>query len=505
MKKLLAILMTLALVCTLVSINAFADEGHYVWNHTGDYVEDPFNTTFRIGHDSPLTGTVKFKTDVSFSKVLFPKIWATPHAQVTFEILSGESVVYTGSFELFNEENGSGDVPNVEVDLGKTLSAGVYTFRFTVPEGQYAFFAYGNGQLPEGFIVNERGHMMIGLWTTDNGQGFVDLGVKPQEVTVSLYDGTASADPQDALSGPIAIVLTVPADYMLHQVIGFNSPTWGNASGEGSDAIAEVYKWTGDYDDSVAGDVLASGEVIGHPDNQNAVFTLSKDLPAGDYLVEFTATGEKSFGFWAFGAVEGDHEVFKNGAEASFYPQVGMFLVLNENAQPATTDEPPVVESFIKALSRDQLMIDGADRAKFGGNDAVTDVDLKADVGKELKIWGWVGTTSPIKGFGYRVNGQEVSDPSFVFEAEPGVINAAAEKGATEASRYAIMFPVTEGVYTVEAFVTTDAGTETIWTINVVAGDAPQPVTGDASVAMIAVLVVLTMGAAVVFARKKSY
>ena len=67
------------------------------------------------------------------------------------------------------------------------------------------------------------------------------------------------------------------------------------------------------------------------------------------------------------------------------------------------------------------------------------------------------------------------------------------------------MFPVTEGVYTVEAFVTTDAGTETIWTINVVAGDAPQPATGDASVAMIAVLVVLTMGAAVVFARKKSY
>jgi LPXTG-motif cell wall-anchored protein len=246
---------------------------------------------------------------------------------------------------------------------------------------------------------------------------------------------------------------------------------------------------------------------------------LGTTIPAGQYIMkltirEDTLAAEGQYLFYnvlghANDMLDDEYCINTNGTEIEEHAAVQLysfddgegFVKLGEEVPPETQ---PEVESFVKTVARDQLMIDGADRAKFGGNDEVTDVDLKADVGKELKIWGWVGTTSPIKGFGYRVNGQEVSDPSFIVGAEQGVLDAAAAKGATEASRYAIMFPVTEGIYTVEAFVTTDAGTETIWTINVVAGDA-QPATGDATVAMFAVIAVLAMGAAVVFAKKRSF
>ena len=101
MKKIIALAVAVAMIFALATISAFADDGHYVWNHTGSYAEDPWSDSFRIGHDCPTTGTIRFKTDVSFSKVIFAKIWATPHCVVTLEVLSGGNSVFTGSFELF--------------------------------------------------------------------------------------------------------------------------------------------------------------------------------------------------------------------------------------------------------------------------------------------------------------------------------------------------------------------------------------------------------------------
>ncbi|MBR5006493.1 MAG: hypothetical protein IKY07_05320 [Clostridia bacterium] len=214
-------------------------------------------------------------------------------------------------------------------------------------------------------------------------------------------------------------------------------------------------------------------------------------------------------------------EVFKGDAEFpdegtfGFYQRNDLLTIDNvvvrefkegtastEPTQPDQPDEPdePVAQSAVVHISRDQLMVDGADRAEFGGNKEVTDVDLLADVGKELKIWGWVGTTSAIKAFGYRINGVEKTDESFFYPAGDDVVNAATAMGATEASRFAIMVPITEGTYTVEAFVTTDAGTETIWTVNVSAGQGQTPVvTGDATM----ILFIVAAAAVVLVILKK--
>ena len=125
MKKIFAMLIAVAVLLSLAVIGVSADEGRYVYNHTGDpNLADPFNSSMRIGHDSPTTVTVQFQTDVSFSKVFFPKIWCKAHSEVTIEILSGEEVVASKTFEAYNEANGSGDIDNVEVDFGKTVPAG---------------------------------------------------------------------------------------------------------------------------------------------------------------------------------------------------------------------------------------------------------------------------------------------------------------------------------------------------------------------------------------------
>ena len=335
MKKIITLVLAVVMIAAVAATCVSADV-HYVWSHNGDFVEDPFNDTTRVGHDSPLTATIKFKTDVGFNSIRFPKIWATPHAEVTVEVLSGETVKASKTVELLNEGNGSGDVETVDFDLGSELPAGEYTMRISVPEGFYAFLAYGKDPLPDTYIEYERGHAMFGLYTGQEGSGFVDMGVQLSEKLVPIFEEAAAGDPYPLLNGPLAIVITVPTGYKLAEIIGSNSPTWSNQGG-GSSAKVEIYKWAGSYDDSVDGAVLAKAEVIDHVDNQDAAFVLDKQLSAGTYLAEFSAIGDMNIGFWTSSAVEGDHSTYINGTEESkFYPKAKLKLVINDGQEQST-------------------------------------------------------------------------------------------------------------------------------------------------------------------------
>ena len=193
MKKIITLIVAVAMIAAVAAIGANAADGRYVWNHAGEVKgDDPFSETTMIGYNSPLTAEIRFKTDVSFSKILFPMIWSTPHCVFTIKMYKGDTLVYEGnSPELFNEAANSGDVPNVEIDFGKKLSAGEYTMELSVPEGFYAFFAFGADPLSEEYIEFERGHAMFGLYTTDNGNGFVTFAT---EVNPGNDDNPGTAD-----------------------------------------------------------------------------------------------------------------------------------------------------------------------------------------------------------------------------------------------------------------------------------------------------------------------
>ena len=180
MKKIITLIIAIAMIATLAVTCVSAEEGHYVWNHTGEANgADPFTETTMIGYQSPLEATVRFKVDVRFSKILFPMVWAARYSVITFELIKDGSTLYTGTFEFNNEAAASGDVPNVELDFGKKLPAGEYTLKVSTPDADhYAFFAYGEGPLSEEYIEFERGHMMFGLYTEDAGQGFVTFATE---------------------------------------------------------------------------------------------------------------------------------------------------------------------------------------------------------------------------------------------------------------------------------------------------------------------------------------
>ena len=189
---------------------------------------------------------------------------------------------------------------------------------------------------------------------------------------VNVYtEGAGDGGPQQLNSGgPIAIVFTVPEGYYAYEIIGLNSPTWTQTNG--CDAAVEVYKWVNDdYDESVDGEILATGEVLGHQDNQNAVFTLTKDLPAGQYLAEFTAIGDGAFGFWSFGEAGDNAYAFQNGAEVAFYPKTAI-RISPEGVSHDPVDPPSVVSPG--AYSKNYKI--NKDNAKTWTNGDIGDISI---------------------------------------------------------------------------------------------------------------------------------
>ena len=118
-------------------------------------------------------------------------------------------------------------------------------------------------------------------------------------------------------------------------------------------------------------------------------------------------------------------------------------------------------------VSRDQLTVDGADKAKVGGNDEISEIDLTDLTGKELRIWGWYASNISTPVFGYKVDNGNIVYGEFAVAAGDDVKAAAKEKVGTQdhASRYEIMVPIAEGDHTVTAYVRLSNGERAIWTV----------------------------------------
>ncbi len=184
-------------------------------------------------------------------------------------------------------------------------------------------------------------------------------------------EGSGDGGPQQLNSGgPVAVVFNVPEGYYAYEIIGLNSPTWTQANG--CDAGVEVYKWVNeDYEESVAGDLVASAEVLEHQDNQNAVFALDKDLPAGTYIAEFSAIGSGAFGFWSFGEAGENDKVFQNGIEAAFYPKVA--IRITPEGESHDQKDPP---SIVKTASYSKSYKISADNAQTWTNGNIGETSI---------------------------------------------------------------------------------------------------------------------------------
>ena len=220
-----------------------------------------------------------------------------------------------------------------------------------------------------------------------------------------------------------------------------------------------------------------------------------------------TATGNGDFGTGL-----GGHEVY--GAYAVTVP---------EDTQPAT--EPAGgIRDFSTAdngdlMSYDQILVNGAEIAN--GNDAVIAAKALVDGSdgsvQTIAMHGWYGNkNSKIESFGYMIDSKAPVFGDFKVDAEQAVIDAGGEY------RYTITVDVsglTDGkTHKIQAVVKLENGDIVKMNRNADGKDRDayvnykaqyvqetQPATGDMTVAMFAVVAVLAMGAAVVFAKKRAF
>ncbi|MBQ2306234.1 MAG: LPXTG cell wall anchor domain-containing protein [Clostridia bacterium] len=186
-------------------------------------------------------------------------------------------------------------------------------------------------------------------------------------------------------------------------------------------------------------------------------------------------------------------------------------------------------------LSYDQILVNGAEIAN--GNDAVIAnkklVDGSDGSVSTIALHGWFGNANAkIASYGYTIDGGEPVYGDFAVAAEQDVINAGGESrytvtvdvsGLQDGAEHTIWVVVKldngdivklnrydnrgqEGGKDREVYVNYKAPlTETPPETQPTTGGEEVPKTGDATVAMFAVLAVLAMGAAVVFAKKRSF
>ncbi|MBR7062065.1 MAG: leucine-rich repeat protein, partial [Clostridia bacterium] len=127
-----------------------------------------------------------------------------------------------------------------------------------------------------------------------------------------------------------------------------------------------------------------------------------------------------------------------------------------------------VTKPQLVIVARDELKIndEGFINPGYGQNEDSISIPASL-IGENLRIWGWVGSLSEIRGFGYTINDGEIITGEF--EVDPGedVVNAACDRGASFASRFAILVPVNDGAYTIKAYMITETTEEVIWVIHV--------------------------------------
>ena len=416
-----------------------------------------------------------FNATSGFTKIVFPQAWGSNPAngettEVIMELFNfkdsyEESVkgepVYTRTFTSDSsktpEATGSGNFNNLTFDFGKVLPAGPYSLRLTLTSGGDTYFVppsaaakYATTQVMyTDFVFNFTIYFVKSegeYFKKFDIEGLLDL--KEVELTTGARDN----NPIELSDTEISMKFAVPEGMKLYSLTVPSCPTWGNKEG-GSDCRVDIYAWKGDYDKSVAERVLTFKEVRDHTDGDNAVFVFDDQLPAGEYLAAFYSVGDMRFGFYGGGTLTEGVQFFRDGWDTEFSPIVRMTLL-----------DDSEVKEFV---SRDQLTVDGADKAKVGGNDEVSEIDLTDLTGKELRIWGWYASNISTPVFGYKVDNGNVVYGEFAVAAGDDVKAAAKEKVGTQdhASRYEIMVPIAEGDHTVTAYVRLSNSERAIWTV----------------------------------------
>ena len=205
-------------------------------------------------------------------------------------------------------------------------------------------------------------------------------------------------------------------------------------------------------------------------------------LPAGEYVLDIKITDDTvnpENGAYAYYLALGYADAAPYGKE--YVDQLrGRNVAINLYSSD-TTGEGFIKRNYKEGMSRDQVRVDGVDKAKVGGNDAVTNIEenLYDSIGKNINFWGWYGNNMGLDKFGVKIDGGEMvyfdrySDPSIAAHLTNNVFNG----NIAYSDRFNIDVEITEGEHTAEVYAITESGEVLVWTINYKATEVHEPVT----------------------------
>ena len=224
--------------------------------------------------------------------------------------------------------------------------------------------------------------------------------------------------------------------------------------------------------------------------DDSIIITAEGDFGYTDWIGFYPATHTNSYEgstiWWYLGTEGGvwelpdDEDVVQRNT-AGVFDETGAlvpgkyFAILLANVGYGALDDlEPVffeIKDYQEKMSRDQVTVDGVDKAAFGGNPEITDIseNLYSLVGKQIRFWGWYGNDKALDKYGIRIDGGEMQyfdryEAQDIVDHVKGVL----KKDEVFASRFEIMVDITEGKHTAEIYaIAEEAEIETlVWTVN---------------------------------------
>ncbi|MBO7406640.1 MAG: LPXTG cell wall anchor domain-containing protein [Clostridia bacterium] len=297
-----------------------------------------------------------------------------------------------------------------------------------------------------------------------------------------------------------------------------------------------VYRFVNNIENSLSKTPLVRQEYAPEGDHGGGDMLEFEALPKGQYVFVIRLLTAENGGYFVlpvngnttkaiYATDVGDGTQTFNFGIRSFSKDTifGDLPEITDTPDPATV----VNSSFDSFYVNDTLNFgegDGNASGKLDNHDRT--VDGSDGSISRLVIRGWIGFADEIESFGYKIGDAEPVLGEFKTATEAGVLAA----GGAFASRFEIVIDPSnivneKTIVAVVKLLNSDdivimdenyGGANTSFTYIGASGEEPpvtqpttqpatQPQTGDAAVAMIAVLAVLAMGAAVVFAKKRSF
>ena len=377
MKKITALILVLMMALSCFAIASFAAEEApvegepvdettvraYTYDENTAHSPSVWLNTF--DEDGNCTGTdyVIFNCAAALKGIGLPEVYA------------GKSVNLTDCdvrFELFkfdtDAEKTLGTTPLFSTDVyfdGDRKDLPYFTFSEPFPAGQYLFRitqltgVREDGEKPYSVLpINEMKYSETQLEFDQRGpfvffiecektEGVTDyflklggkeeaIDIQPEKTVIPRGPGGAHALFEYAIVTP-----EVPEGQVLFSLALVEAPTWCNTNGD-SDVMFEVYKWTGDYEESLMGDILCTGEIFNHADNSNLTMKFGTAMRYGHrYLLVIYRSNNGAIGYYeGVPDIPDGWEFYEGSVQLEYGPSLKVAYALVGDLGPEPTPQP---------------------------------------------------------------------------------------------------------------------------------------------------------------------